>query len=57
MPGNSSQDRAREAAIELTDAISNIKRASPITDVADTGVQVLKDLVSIQHYRVLLLRG
>ena len=53
MSGSSSQDRAREAAIELTDAIINIKPASPIKDVADDGVQSLKDLAVIFHKTVM----
>ena len=52
MPGSSSQDRAREAAIELTDALSNLKYASPIRDVPDAGVQALKDLAAIIHRTV-----
>ena len=52
MPGISSQDRAREAAIELTDALRNLKYASPIKDVPDAGVQALKDLAAIFHRTV-----
>ena len=52
MPGSSSQDRAREAAIELTDALKNFKHASPLKDVSDAGVQALKDLAAIFHRSV-----
>ena len=49
MPGSSALDRAREAAIELTDALTQIKHASPIKDVADESVQALKDAATIFH--------
>ena len=52
MLGSSSQDRAREAAIELTDALRNLKHTSPIKDVPDAGVQALKDLAAIFHRTV-----
>ena len=42
-------DRAREVAIELIDAISNIKHVPPLKDIADEEVHTLKYLVVIIH--------
>ena len=52
MPGISELDRSREASIELIDALTHMKHVSPTREVADNGVQALKDLTAI-FYRTI----
>ena len=47
MPGSSAADRAVEAAIELTDAISNFKHASPLKDMPSPQLAALTKLATI----------
>ena len=47
MPGLSSQERTRQAAIELTDALRTLHPASPLRTVPDIQLTALKQLANI----------